>query len=801
MSITNDLKDFFNKIWGDDAGMRIIATRLPGGRFDTVAHNTNAKALKFTESAIRQGKECFAGVHLFNRDRRKAEDAAGCRALYLDIDVKAGKEGYYQSQVDALGAVKGFLDSTGLPEPSIVSSGYGLHLYYFLQDMLSEDRWLQSAKQLESICKIQGLKADNVTSDRARVMRVPGSLNQKDSEHPAPCEILTELKVFQFDALQTILNKSAPFEIPTNDTSINDAFLNGLVTNSEGAQDIARFCMPFLSADRCNDYARWVAVGITLHNVFAGSDEGLGLWEDWSKQDAKYTPDVCSQKWHGFAERSEGDKLSVGSLVHWSLADSEAFEAAWESHKAERRAETLAARSHEIQLTDVGNAQRFVALHGHSMRFDNARRVWYAFNGSQWSEGANAEVTQLAISTVKAMYVEAAKQSDDGRSGLVKHALRSESANRIGAMIKLAESDSSIQCDVSDFDSDPQYLNVKNGVIDLRTGQLLRHSRELMLSTCIPVEYDPTAKCPTFERFLKRIFAGNSSLMDYVQRAVGYSLTGETKEHAFFLCYGEGANGKSTLLETIHGLLGDLAGTIRTEALMQHKFTSHGGHNEDIATLLGKRFASASETESGHQFAEAALKQLTGGDTITASRKYGRSFSFNPMFKLWITANHRPNIGGTDAGIWRRVRLIPFNECIPEKERDINLKNKLQCEFEGVLAWAVRGSVNWYAEGLGHSMEVDRATDMYRNEQDTIANFLSECCEFVNGSTSVPAILYDDYKRWCIDGGFESANRNQFPAELKKRGIEKLPVKQAGSSRMLWHGLRMRSGFDLGVSP
>jgi P4 family phage/plasmid primase-like protien len=798
----NKLQEFFDAIWGSEPGIRFIGTKTGKGVFQNTPCDTNAEAIEAVEHAVANGWDCYHALSLFERPERKSDAAAGSRVFAIDLDVKPDDPKCYDSQKTALIALSDFTKQAELPTPLVVSSGNGLHAYYIHQAMIAEPVWLESARRLKALCRDLGLKADaTVTADAARVLRTPESRNYKQGGDGEPCEIL-QPKVFTVDGavFAAALNKVQPEKLPT-DISLNDAFSAGIQTGFENdpiaSQEIARMCVAHLSAQRADPYDDWLAVGMVLHQTFGGAPEGLTLWDEWSSKGSSYKPGVCRQKWDGFDPRD----CSVGSLIFWATEDDPAFSEKWEAFKANRRMERLAAMSKEIQLTDVGNAQRLVALHGDSIRYDSARRLWYAWKGSHWAESANAVVTQLAISTVKAMYGEAAKLSDDGRrASLVKHALKSEAVSRIEAMIKLAESDPAIQCDVSDFDSHAHLLNVANGVIDLRDGALLPHSREFMLSTCIPVAYDRSAKSPIFERFLRRIFAGDSVLMEYVQRAIGYSLTAETSEHVFFLCYGEGSNGKSTLLETIQGLLGELAGTIRTEALMQHKFTSHGGHNEDIATLLGKRFASASETEAGHHFAEAALKQLTGGDTITASRKYGRAFSFNPTFKLWITANHRPNIGGMDAGIWRRVREIPFTEHIQKAERDLNLKAKLQAEYEGILAWAVEGAVRWYAEALGSCPAVERATDAYRSEQDTVANFIAECCELGAGLTAVPGMIFDDYKRYCIDNGTEPLNRNQFPKELEKRGYTKARVKQGNTDRTLWQGIQLRSGTTFGVS-
>src|SRR5690606_17314459 len=236
----------------------------------------------------------------------------------------------------------------------------------------------------------------------------------------------------------------------------------------------------------------------------------------------------------------------------------------------------------------------------------------------------------------------------------IKWEKTSASGVHLREMVRLATDEPDIQATISDFDKHPHLLGVENGVINTRTRKLLPHDRDLMLTRCLSIPYDPAAECPIFDAFLERIFDGNTELIDYVLRALGYAITGENREHVLFMCYGEGANGKSTLLETVQFILGDLAGTVRTEALMQDKFGGNSGHNDDIANLHGKRFVAASEGESGQRLSESKVKQWTGGDTISVSRKYGRTFLYEPIFTLFLATNHKPQISGTDEGIWRR---------------------------------------------------------------------------------------------------------------------------------------------------
>lgn len=747
---------------------------------------SNAEALAYIERLADVPQDIYFGVNMcMDSSSREQSNIAGCRALYLDVDAKD----YQGSLSDAESAINGFIEQTGLPEPVRVCSGNGYHLYYLFNETITPDVWRRYAGKLEALCEHYGFKVDaSVTTNSASLLRVPDTFNCKDAANLKRCELITEIRTFDFAAIKQVIETAAS-KLPNfkDALAVNDLFLSGIenayTDNPQESREIARLCLPYLSLERCDQYDAWLQVGFALYNVFAGDDEGLRLWDEWSQQSGKYKPGACSEKWQSFG--GERDKsLGVGSLVFWAREDSTDFQGIWEQRLAEKRRERLAAKANEIQLTDLGNAQRLITLHGENIRYDYERRVWYVWNGKFWCENSKARVLQFAKETVKAMYAEASQiQDDTRRQSLAKHAHKSEGANRIKALVELAESEAEIQGNIGDFDRQPHLLNVSNGVIDLRTGKLLPHTREMMLTNCVPVEYDQVAACPMYAVFLTRIFAGNERLIKYVQQALGYALTGETHEQCFFLCYGTGANGKSTLLETVHFLLNDLAGTVRTEALMKHG--GNGGHNEDIAILRGKRFVTAAETESGQQLAESLIKQLTGGDTITASRKYGYSFSLKPQFKLWLAANHKPQVSGTDEGIWRRVKFIPFNVQIPENERDKQLKEKLQLEAKGILAWVVRGAVAWYAQGLEKVPEVENATAAYRSEQDSVINFIAEYCETGKGFSIKPSSLFDSYRAFCDESGYKPLNRRGFPARLEQLGYAK------NDSRN-WNGIRVK---------
>ena len=396
------------------------------------------------------------------------------------------------------------------------------------------------------------------------------------------------------------------------------------------------------------------------------------------------------------------------------------------------------------QLTDTGNASFFAKLHGKDVRYCHTSRKWLIWEGKRWAQDKTGEIYRKAKEAARKMLKMASNHPDDEkREKLAKHALSTESEARLRAMINLARSEPGIPVTEVELDADPWLLNVLNGTLDLKTGELRPHLREDLITKFSPVRYDPDATCPTWDAFLRYIMDGDEDLIRFLQKAIGYSLTGSTKEQVFFIFYGTGANGKSTFLITIHSLLGDYARQTPTETLL----TKWGNKiPNDVARLKGARFVNAAESESGKHLAEALVKQLTGGDKISARFLYGEFFEFDATFKIFFAVNHKPTIRGSDHAIWRRIRLIPFNATIPPEKQDKNFSEKLNAELPGILRWAVEGCLLWQSEGLGLPESVKAATADYRSEMDVISDFIEECCEDTPGVQTPFSDLYHRYQ-------------------------------------------------------
>jgi len=445
--------------------------------------------------------------------------------------------------------------------------------------------------------------------------------------------------------------------------------------------------------------------------------------------------------------------------------------------------------SQGYNLTDLGNSERFVADHGKDLRYCYPWRKWMVRTEARWERDDAGRVHRLAKERVRGIYREASDAEDeDRRKALAKHAAASESETRIRAMIELAKSEVPISPDK--LDADPWLLNVLNGTIDLRTGELREHRREDLITKLAPVEYDPQAKAPTWEVFLGRVLP-SEDLRGFVQRAAGYSATGDTSEQCLFIHHGPGANGKSTFQETIAAVLGDYAMRTPTETLLVKR---SGGVPNDVARLKGARFVTASETEEGRRLAESLVKDLTGQDTISARFMWAEWFDFKPTHALHLSTNHKPEIRGTDPAIWRRIRLIPWAVTIPPAEQDRKLAEKLREELPGVLAWVVRGCLEWQREGLQAPEEVRQATKAYRAEMDLLAAFLADCCLRGEGEDAFAGELWGAWKRWCEETGEQAGSQKRFGGRLTERGF--LNHRDSRTGRKVWYGVSLRPNWE-----
>lgn len=439
------------------------------------------------------------------------------------------------------------------------------------------------------------------------------------------------------------------------------------------------------------------------------------------------------------------------------------------------------------RMTDLWNAERFVQEHGSDVRYVASWGKWLCWSGSVWKVGDEAQAMRLALTTVKKFYAECASIEDkDERQALFAHALSSERRRNLESIIGLARHLKPVSVSHEDFDANPFVLSVANGTLDLKTGILRPHRREDHLTKITPIAYDPAARAPVWEKFLERVLP-SPELRAWLARAVGYALTGDIREQVLFFLHGKGANGKSTFLKTITKLLGDYAKPGAPDLLLARPGTQHP---TELAALAGARLVVCSEVEQGRSFAEKTIKELTGGDLIAARFMRQDFFHFAPTHKIMLAANHRPRVRGTDEAIWRRLRLVPFEVIIPEGERDKTLELQLEAELPGILAWAVRGCLEWQKQGLGAVDAVQAATKRYRADQDHLAQFLEERCELDGTAWTSSTDLYVAYTSWCeTSEGERPWTKRALVDHLPDYGLAARTVKHVRG----WTGVRLKN--------
>jgi putative DNA primase/helicase len=444
--------------------------------------------------------------------------------------------------------------------------------------------------------------------------------------------------------------------------------------------------------------------------------------------------------------------------------------------------------------SDHGNGEWLMYRHGQRLRFVLLWNKPIVFDGRRWlvNEG-EAAADQLAVETLrhlKSVSGSLAPANRDLAKRLWNHAHESESNGRIKAMLERAAMVVGASVLPDKLDADPWALNVLNGTLDLRTGELRPHRMEDFITRLVPVNYSRAATAPTFLAFLQKILNSNPALIGFVQRAFGYSLTGITSERALFVLHGCGANGKSTLLGAMRDLLTDYAAQTRAETLMVQRKT---GIPTDIARLKGARMVSASESDEGRRLAESLVKEITGGEDVLVGRfLYSDEFEFKPTFKLFLATNHRPEIRGTDDAIWDRIKLVPFDVTIPPEERNKDLPQELRAELPGILAWAVQGCLVWQRDGLGVPVEVRQATCAYREDMDWLGDFIEEKCIEGANEPVAAAEIYAAYKRWCELNGAEPINQNRFGRKLAERGFKS--GRDPETRRKNWTGIGLKPG-------
>ena len=720
---------------------------------------------------------------------------ATVRCLWADVDGCTVDEALQRIQ------------QAGLPEPTlIVSSGNGAHIYWLLTEpvltgapsigvfqewteidgkkkpikfiLVNEEKvWLDNpetgktirsnhpkltevAQRVQDTCEgIAAAIGGDHTQDLSRLLRLPGTLNRKNGRNgaePKPCVLI------KADATLCY-----PFESFS-------AFADQAPSKKK-RERIARIPLP---ATRPLTAAKTDTLNGKLYTCANSTDRSAADFSlcCWAIEKGVSQADVWAacQKVGKFAERGESYFETT-----WAHAAEQAREQHYDKFEKQHRpvpptptvnvgedGPSQSERSYDsTDLNDIGNAQHYADTYGEELRYCATWNKWLVWDGSRWKIDDEGRPLKLAKELVGTMFKDAMEIRG---SEVLKHVCDTAQLSRLKAMIALAGPELPIRVD--ELDQDGWILNCRNGVVDLTSGKLSAHDRNEIITKLCPTEFRLDAESPVWDQFLRDVFI-EPELINFVQRLFGYYLTGDVSEQKLAICHGNGANGKSTLLNAFMDTIGpDYTMQCLPDFLMEKKGESHP---TEKASLFGKRFVSCVETEASRKLAESTVKMLTGGEKIMARRMREDFWEFNPTHKLLLCTNHRPIIAGTDHGIWRRLLLIPFVQRFDGVRQDKQLPAKLKAERSGILAWAVRGCLEWQRIGLSPPANVTEATEKYRSSEDITGRFLSDCCVMGKAYGVKFSELYERFEQWANDTGDFLPSKRAVGAWLEDNGFEK----------------------------
>jgi P4 family phage/plasmid primase-like protien len=732
----------------------------------------------------------------------------------------------------------------GLPRPSlVVRSGHGVHLYWLLSEPVRIDDaeevppvcfWRMVKGKNDKMRKVYYIerkdgteddppdlspKAKHVqnilagiaskingdhTQDLARLLRLPGTMNRKDERNgaePVPCTLaecdpdrrytFTEFEKFAEASPQQQAEKTVKLKTGFKLTARREKQLADMLHDCEHAEDRSEADFAALA---------WaIERGICKSEVWSKC-EGVGKFkergEDYFNRTWAKCEDKVKLKFYLRAQTTYGKPTNGHTTGETTPPEATSQPQPEIVHDPEREGQC-----HDLlkpHLTDRGNAIRQVNLHGHELRYCWPWKTWLVWDSKRWrlddtglpttwAKDVIAELYNLAIAEIQALKEEMKSDPENeeknARLNAIKKilgwALKSEGAPRLNAMVELTRSERGIPILHEQLDANPWLLNCPNGTIDLRTGQLLHHNQEHFLTKLCPVEYHPDAACPVWLNFLNDIFQGDADLITFQQRFAGYALTGDVREDVLPIAWGKGSNGKTTFFGTLLGVMGsDYAMRANPTLLMQGR----NEHPTELAQLFGMRLVIASETEEDAKLKESQVKDLTGRERIRARRMKENFWEFDPTHKIVLQTNHKPKISGTDDGIWRRLRLVPFSarfwkldeagipDQVPEELiADVRLSEKLKAEYPGILAWMVGGCLDWQRGGLTLPEKIKVATTQYRRDEDVIASWLQECCVTGRAYKDRATPLYDCFTAWCERNGEKVLTQNMFGRRMGDR--------------------------------
>lgn len=547
-------------------------------------------------------------------------------------------------------------------------------------------------------------------------------------------------------------------------------------------RSVARLCSALVVVP-ADERGAWLQVGAALHHASQGSEEGRMLWEEWSVGSdrfegcpQRYDGEDQEQTWNGFDAKRVG-ALTVGSIFH------KAKELGWVDLGTNAEPETLG---------DISNGRRFATQYRGLYLYVQASKEWLRWDGLRWGPCDSGQQMQAAKALADLLVHEGAEaftrnpdEANKRRHGLALNVHRS--LGRLHALLEAATTEPGMSVpSPSALDSNPLLLGVKNGVVDLRSGNLLTAEPGQRISKQAGASYNPNAECPRWETFLLQVF-GPEEVVAFVQRLVGYTLTGQVDEEVLIFMYGTGANGKSVFANVIAALLGDYAVTVGTELLARNK--SEGETARYKVKLQGSRLALANEVGQADTWDDQQVKEVTSREAIPARRLYGEAFAFMPTHKLWVRGNHQPTILDASEGMWRRLLLIPFARSFAPDEMISDLDRQLfEQEASGILNWALQGCLAWKRSGLSVPASISSARQEYRDGSDVLGQWLADYCVVKAGGRIGIGEAFASWRSFCIDYGISPGAQPTFTRRMKAHGVQY----RKSNGKAFFEGIAMR---------
>ena len=758
--------------------------------------DSGASGVYLTPNPVRRGlltraknKLTMARKGLLTGDR----DIEEVRWLLVDVD-PARPSNLSSSPQEKLAAkalaykIKLFLGKSGWPEPIIGDSGNGYHLMYRISGV-TPDVVSKILDVLAFIFNTEQVQVDQSVYNPSRIWKLYGTAARKGENQESRPWRMSELKIApsvveevsqqHVQGLLDLMPEGEEEGMPSGAKARLELWLERNFPSLGEAQPWQnqgkRWVFPVCPWDTSHtDRSAYV---VQFHNgaVVAGCLHKNCKGHERDDQDKslgwKHLQDVAGEKFEAEASKD----------VHVPLAPSSVD---------------------APNLTDLGNAKRLVRAFQTEILFCPNHDAWYLYDGSRWLRDRDGGIHRRAKTAVSTIFAEAEVETDDSRRREIRrHAIRSESARALNAMVGLASTESEVAVLSERLDVDPWLFNVSNGTIDLRTGKLSDHDRTDYITKSSPVEWREDATCPLWDTFILEAMEGDEEVVDFLHRFFGYCLTGLVSEQVLLFMEGTGCNGKTSALLLLMHVLGDYAIQGAPGLLMSKKNESHP---TEVADLEGARFVANAEVEKGKPFAESLIKQLTGSDPIKARKMRKDFWQFEPTHKLCIAANHRPIIKGNDEGIWRRIIRIPWNRRIPDSQKDPFFVSKLKKEAPGILNRLLEGCLQWQKTGLKPPEKVTLATEEYREEMDVLADYMEERCLVGKGQRVIKKQLYLDYVEWCEDMKQRPQNYSLFNRQLSERDFRtKITSTTVGGQKRsirVWDGIGLKR-FDTPQRP